>query len=356
LGAVAFASFIPILLLSPFAGVLIDRVDRYKLVTFTQAASIVPAVILTVLTLSGLVTFWQVMVLATLQGIIKAVEMPARQTFIVDLVGPKHLMNGIALHSIAFNSARVIGPTVAGLIIAASGEGLAFAINTLSFMAVVFALLMMDRPSPAPRPKEQARPLEDLKAGFRYVGRDSIIFSLVAMVAIQGFLILPYLNLLPLFAGDILNAGPEGLGALLSAVGFGALLGGMTLAGLGNFRRKGILALLATISFSLGLSVFALSGKLGLSLALLVVVGWSQIATLALNNTLIQAQVEDRFRGRVNSVRAWMLGGMLPIGSLLMGALAESLGIARVIFVASLLGGLLIVGLFLREPRLRRLS
>lgn len=355
LGIVTFAAFIPVLFLSPFAGVLVDRVDKRRLLTLAQTINTLLAAALAALTAAGQVQFWHIVALALALGVVDAFEMPARQAFVIEMVGREDLMNAIALNSSVFNGARIIGPAAAGVIVARVGEALAFGLNSASYLAVIAGLLAM-RLNPSDRPRADGNTFEQLKAGLRYVAGHDTIRSLVGMVAVLSFFGIPYITLIPVFAGDVLRAGPQGLGLLMSSMGIGALSGALSLTVLGNFRRKGRLVTAGTLVFSISVAIFSFSRWLPLSMLALAGAGWAQITQLATTNTLLQAHVADDLRGRVLSTYTWMLGGMLPIGSLLLGAAAQRWGAPSATLGSALACGLFALGVIWRLPVVRQLE
>jgi MFS family permease len=238
LGLVTFASFIPVLLLSLFMGVVVDRVSRRRLLLLTQSWFLLLALALAVLTFLGIVQYRHIIVLALLLGIGNALDMPARQAFNLDMVEHDDLFNAIALNSSVFNGARIIGPAIGGLVIASWGEGTAFGLNAVSFLAVIAGLLMMSLP-PFQRPAQRDTGLGDLKRGLAYLVGDRQVLGLVTMVAAFSLIGFPYAVLLPVFAQDVLRIGVEGYGILLGAQGVGALAAALSLAILGDRRPKG---------------------------------------------------------------------------------------------------------------------
>lgn len=355
LGLLTFASFLPVLVLSPIAGVLVDRVDRRRLVAACQTAFLLQAAVLAGLTFSGIIQYWQIVGLAFLLGIANAFEMPARQAFVVELVGREDLMNAIALNSSVFNGARIVGPALAGIIVASVGEAAAFGLNSASYLAVILGLLAM-RLRPPARAMTDRHPVEQLAEGLRYVAGHETIRSLIFMVAVLSFFGMPYIPLIPVFAGNVLDGGAEVLGLLLSAMGAGALAAALSLAVLGGFRRKGWLVTAATLIFAVLVATFALSRWLPLSMLALAGAGWAQITQLATTNTLLQTHVDDALRGRVMGTFTWMLGGMFPLGALLLGYLAQRWNAPGAVFCSALVCGAFALAGAWRLPQVRRLE
>ncbi|MCJ7707250.1 MAG: MFS transporter, partial [Anaerolineales bacterium] len=316
LGLVTFAGFIPVLLLSLFMGVVVDRVSRRRLLLLTQSWFLLLALALAVLTFLGIVQYRHIIVLALLFGIGNALDMPARQAFNLDMVEHDDLFNAIALNSSVFNGARIIGPAIGGLVIASWGEGTAFGLNAVSFLAVIAGLLMMSLP-PFQRPAQRDTGLGDLKRGLAYLAGDRQVLGLVTMVAAFSLIGFPYAVLLPVFAQDVLRIGVEGYGILLGAQGVGALAAALSLAILGDRRPKGRLLWLSRWMLVAAVALLGFSRTTALSLLALALAGFALISQLAVTNTLIQLAVPDDLRGRVLSTYTWALGGFWPLGALL---------------------------------------
>lgn len=355
LGLVSFIGLIPVFVLSPFAGVLADRFNRLHLLIATQALAMLQALLLAILVMTGLIRVGHVMVLAAFLGLVNAFDTPIRQAFTVELIEKKEdLSNAIALNSAMFNGARIVGPTLAGLLIAVFGEGFCFLLNGLSYLAVLAALLLMRIP-PAVKMAPKQKLLKGLKDGFFYsfgfVPIRAVLFLLMA-VSIIG---IPYMVLLPVFAKDILHGGSHTLGFLMGAAGGGALCGALYLA-----RRSTVVGLervipLMTGVFSLGLIGFALSRHQWLSLLFLFITGFGLMVQMASSNTILQTIVDDDKRGRVMSFYVMCVMGTTPIGSLLGGAVADRLGTPGTLLIG---GSCCLVGalLFMRKlPAIREI-
>ena len=338
LGSVGFASQIPVFLVAPIGGMLADRVNRHRVVIATQTASMILAFILAALTLLNIVTVPEIFVLAALLGIVNAFDIPGRQSFLVDMVGRDDLMNAIALNSSMFNGARVIGPAIAGILVAKIGEGWCFFANGVSYIAVIVGLLLM-KIECARRSKSES-PLADIMAGFRWASQTGPIRMLLLLLGLVSLVGMPYTVLMPVFADHVLHGGASGvaaflhakepgavrLGILMGATGVGALLGALTLALRSGVKGLGRLIVITCAGFGLSLIVFAASKSFWLSATLLVPVGFCIMLQMACSNTLIQTMVPDVLRGRVMSVYSMMFMGMAPFGALLGGALADRLG------------------------------
>jgi len=324
LGSVGFASQIPVFLFAPLGGITADRVNRQRLVIATQIAAMILAGILAWLTLSGRVEVWHVFVLAALLGVVNAFDIPGRQSFLIDMVGKEDLMNAIALNSSMFNGARVVGPAVAGILVARIGEGWCFAANAISYIAVIIGLLLMKVRS-VPRISNRS-PIEDIIEGFRWVNRTKVIRSLLLLIGLVSLVGMPYTVLMPVFADKILHGGARGLGILMGATGVGALFGALTLAAKTGVKGLGRWVTLTCASFGISLFLFSFSTSFWLSAALLLPAGYSMMLQMACSNTLIQTIVPDHLRGRVMSVYSMMFMGMAPFGAFFGGALANRLG------------------------------
>ena len=340
LGLVTFAGFIPVLLLSLFMGVVVDRVSRRRLLLLTQSWFLLLALALAALTFLGIVQYRHIIVLALLFGIGNALDMPARQAFNLDMVEHDDLFNAIALNSSVFNGARIIGPAIGGLVIASWGEGTAFGLNAVSFLAVIAGLLMMSLP-PFQRPAQRDTGLGDLKRGLAYLVGDRQVLGLVTMVAAFSLIGFPYAVLLPVFAQDVLRIGVKGYGILLGAQGVGALAAALSLAILGDRRPKGRLLWLSRWMLVAAVALLGFSRTTALSLLALALAGFALISQLAVTNTLIQLAVPDDLRGRVLSAYTWALGGFWPLGALLIGALGSWLGAGNAVLVSA--GGCLVL-------------
>jgi MFS family permease len=312
LGATAFASQIPVFVVAPLGGIVADRFNRQRVVIGTQISSMI-------------IQVWHIFVLAALLGVVNAFDIPARQSFLVDMVGKEDLMNAIALNSTMFNGARIIGPSIAGILVARIGEGWCFLANGLSYIAVISGLLMMRVTKPA-RLASHGPALAHLIEGYRFARHTAPIRSLLLLLGLVSLVAMPYTVLMPVFADQILHGGARGLGILMGATGVGAMFGALTLA-----TRSGVLGLGRWVAFSCGgfglfLAAFSFSHHFWLSAALLLPVGFCMMLGMSSSNTLIQAMTPDHLRGRVMAMYTMMFMGMAPFGSLFAGASAEHLG------------------------------
>ncbi len=324
LGLVGFVGQIPVFILAPISGTVVDRLSRHKIIVATQVCSMLLAFALAVLALTERIQIWQLMVIAGCLGVVNAFDIPARQAFLVHMVGREDLLNAIALNSSMFNAARVVGPAVAGLLVATVGEGWCFLLNALSYIAVIIGLLMMRVNEH--RVESPGTALQQVIAGFKFV-RDTrpilILLLLLGLVSIVG---VPYTVLMPIFADQILHGGPKALGWLMGATGVGAVLGALTLAARRNLKGLGTVAAVAALGFGASLILFSFSRWMWFSLLMLVPVGYSMMLQMATSNTLIQAMTPDELRGRVMAVYSMMFMGMAPMGSLFAGTIAHNLG------------------------------
>jgi MFS family permease len=325
LGTVGFCSQIPVFLLAPIGGTVADRHNRRRIIIATQTASMVLPFILGVLTLTHRVHVWHVMVLAACLGVVNAFDIPARQAFLVDMVGKDDLLNAIALNSSMFNGARIIGPAVAGVLVGWVGEGWCFLINSLSYIAVIGGLLMMHIRHTA-NLRRQGSALENIIEGFRFVRDTAPIRAILLLLGLVSFVGMPYAVLMPVFAENILHSGARGLGLLMGATGVGALTGAASLAARVGVRGLGKLIAMCCAGFGISLILFSFSRVFWLSALLLVPVGFCMMVQMASSNTLVQAMVPDQLRGRVMAVYSMMFMGMAPFGSITAGALAHRIG------------------------------
>jgi len=330
LGEITFAEQIPMFFLTPVAGVLADRYDRRKLLLATQTGLMLLAAILAVLTFTGLVSVRAVEVLAVCLGTVSALDMPVRQSFAVEMVGKEDLPNAIALNSSVFNAARLIGPATAGLLVAAVGEAWCFALNTASFLAVIAGLLAM-RLAPRIIAPSKASILTEAGEGMAYSFRARPLRYLFLTIAVVSFAGLPYSTLIPVFADKILAGGATANGMLLGANGLGAMIAALVLAARKSLTGTAHRIVLSGLLFGAGLIAFSYSRAYGLSLLLMVVIGFSMVTMLGSCNTLIQSMLSDEYRGRVMAVYTMVVVGIGPFGSLLAGWMAEHWGAPPVV-------------------------
>jgi MFS family permease len=325
LGLVAFANQIPSFFVAPLAGVLIDRWNRHRVVLTTQILAFTQASIVSALVLTGKVQIWEIVLLSFFLGLVNSFDMPARQAFLIEMIEDgKDLGNAIALNSSMVHVARMTGPSLAGLLIAAAGEGVCFLLNAVSFLTVIAALLFM-RIKPRSRPAKK-RVLHGLREGISYAFRSLPIRSIILLLAMTSLAGAPYVMLMPVFARDILHGGPNTLGFLMGASGVGALAGAILLASRKSVLGLGKMIASAPAIFGLALIAFSHSRIFWLSFALLIFAGFGLIVQIASSNTILQTIVDDDKRGRVMSLYIMAFMGMAPFGSLLLGSLSKWIG------------------------------
>ena len=326
LGTVSFMGQIPTFLLAPFAGVWVDRLDRRQVLVWTQALSMVQSLALAALTLSGRITIPWILALAVAQGVINAFDMPGRQAFMVQMVEDKQdLGNAIAINSSMVNMARLVGPSLAGLLIAATNEGWCFFADGVSYLAVIASLLMMRLHAPAVK-REATSTLHELKEGWAYVSGFLPVRTILLLFAVVSLMGMPFVVLMPLFAAKVLGGGPHTLGFLMGAVGVGALVSAISLAARRTVRGLVKMIPIAAAVFGLGLIGFGLSRSFWLSMGMVLVAGMGMMQGMAASNTIIQTLVSEDMRGRVMSFYTMAFVGMAPFGSLLAGTLADAIG------------------------------
>ncbi len=336
LGLVSFLSQIPTFLLAIVAGVIADRYSKHKIVIITQVLAMIQAFVLAILTLTHVINIWHIIILSIIVGLINAFDMPTRQSFVVELVEDKNdLSNAIALNSSMFNAARLIGPTIAGILISFFGEGICFLINALSFIAVIIALLFM-KIKPVIHTAKKEKVLKGLLEGIKYAYEFKPIRAILILIGLVSLAGMPYQVLMPIFAKDILHGDANTLGFLLGAVGIGALFGAFYLA-----SRRTVLGLdkwipISASVFGIGLILFSFSRILIPSLILMLLAGFGMMMTMASSNTLLQTIVDDDKRGRIMSLYVMSFMGTAPIGSLLSGSIASKIGTPYTVFFSGL--------------------
>lgn len=352
LGVVGFAGQIPTFFLAAVAGVWVDRLNRRQVLVWTQGLAAVQSLALAALTLSHRITILEIVLLSIFQGLINAFDMPGRQAFLTEMVeGPDDLGNAIALNSTMVNLARLVGPSLAGLIIAGFGEGYCFLIDGMSYFAVIASLLAM-RMNAAPLKRATASMVEQLKEGWAYVSGFAPVRTILLLFALASLMGMPYSVLMPIFASRVLHGGAHTLGFLMGAAGVGALISAISLA-----LRKTVLGLgrmisIAFATFGGGLVLLGLSHVLWLSLLVMLPIGFGMMQGMASSNTIIQTVVPEDRRGRVMSYYTMAFVGMAPFGSLLAGALAHVLDAPRTVMIT---GSVLIVGSILFATRLKEI-
>lgn len=336
LGVVSFAGQIPTFLLAPVAGVLTDRWNRYRVLLVTQIISMIQASVLALLCLSGSIQIWHIMVLSIALGCINAFDVPSRQSFVIDMVGKKEdLGNAIALNSLMFNIARLIGPSVAGILLATTSEGVCFLLNAISYIFVVISLLMMRLDINDVR-KKKSEILKELKEGLNYTFGFSPIKHLLILLGLVSLSGMSYSVLMPVFAREVLNGDSHTYGFMMGAAGFGALLGALSLASRKTVLKLGRIVPAAAILFGSGLILLSFSRFFSVSLILMIFVGMGLMLHTAASNTILQTITEDDKRGRVMSFYTMAVMGTAPFGSLIAGGLAKYIGAPGTILAAGI--------------------
>lgn len=340
LGLVGALQFLPILFLTLFGGVLADRLPKKRVLVFTQSFLALQAATLCILVFTGKIQIWHIYILAILFGLTNSLDMPTRQSFVVEMVGREALPNAIALNSSAFNMSRIVGPGIAGLIIAQLGEGPLFLVNALSFIPVIIGLLMINVNELYGKPhQEEVAPsstMQSLREGLVYVKQTPAILLIVVVIGLVSLFGINFNVVLPLVATDALHMGSEGFGFISSAFGVGSLIAALWLAW-GNKKPSLNRMLIFAVLFSIVLGLFGFSHWYPLSLVLIAATGYMQISFSALANTTLQTVTPDHLRGRVMSVYMLVFNGTTPIGNLFIGGLANSVGISVSVMVCAAL-------------------
>jgi MFS family permease len=354
LGMIAFLGQIPTFILVPFAGVWVDRWNRHTTLVWTQTLSMIQSFALAVLAFTGHIAFWQIALLSVAQGVINAVDTPARQTFLTEMIEDRaDLSNAIALNSTMFNGARLLGPAIGGFIISAFGEAWCFTIDGISYCAVILSLLLM-RVAHSVRHREQENLVRELAEGFTYVSASVPIRSILLLLALISLVGMPYVTLLPIFASQILHGGAHTLGLLMGTIGVGALVAALTMAArhsiLGLGRRIGLSSLL----FGAAIAIFGLSRNFALSGAMLLLCGYTMMQLTASCNTILQTIARPEMRGRVMGYFTMAFLGMTPFGSLIGGALATRFGAPHALVICGALCAVSGAAYFAVYPAIRR--
>jgi MFS family permease len=325
LGLVGFSGQIPAFFMAPFAGVWVDRWDRHFILKVTQTLSMLESFALAVVVFTGHTNVWNIVLLTMFQGVVNAVDMPARQTFLIEMVADRSdLPNAIALNSSMVNGARLIGPSIAGVVIGIAGEAYCFLIDGVSYLAVIASLLLMS--VKAGKPRLHKNVWSELKEGFAYVSGFTPIRSILLLLMCVSLIGVPYSVLMPVFASDVLSGGPHTLGFLTGAAGLGALISAITLALRKTIVGLGRIIAITAFTFGAGLVAFGLSHWLWVSLPLMMVTGFSMMQQMSASNTIMQTIVEESKRGRVMSFYTMSFIGVMPFGSLLAGLAASRIG------------------------------
>src|SRR5436190_5135640 len=352
LGVVGFASQVPMLILTPFAGVLVDRWNRHRILLTTQILSALQSAALAFLALRGTINVTEIILLQIAQGFINSFDTPARQAFVVEMVNDREdLPNAIALNSSMVNTSRILGPSIGGVLIAAFGEGWCFGIDAISYLAVIGSLLAM-RMTGERRPSKRERMIDELRTGVEYTFGFPPVWSLLLLVAVTGTMGMPYMTLMPVIAAKTLHGGAHTLGILMTASGVGALIGTLYLASRHTVIGLGKIIVAATVALSAGLMLFSFSQSLALSLTVLPLVGAGMMVQTASANTILQTVVDEKLRGRVMAFYSVAILGTQPIGSLLAGVLADRIGASHTILLGGAVCGVSAIWFMFARPRL----
>ncbi|MBE3578797.1 MAG: MFS transporter [Caldanaerobacter subterraneus] len=335
LGLISAVQFLPMMLFSLFAGVIVDRFPKRKLILFTQSSFAVTSFILATLTALKVINYWEILILALINGFLNTIDVPARQSFIIDLVGKKNLMNAIALNSAVFNAARIIGPAIAGILIGKLGYAICFYLNSASFIAVIIGLILITVEGVTPKLKDaKTRIIEDLKDGMTYIKNMPVILHTILMIAVLSTFSMNFNVLVPVFTKNMLHREATGYGLLMSAMGIGALIGALTLASISKRGVKPVYLFAGGIGLGLSQILIGIQNSYTLTAFLLALSGWFMVTFTSSANTTIQINSADEFRGRVMSVYSLVFGGVTPIGSMYAGTLSQRFG-PHITFIVS---------------------
>jgi len=353
LGYVGFANGLPTWLFTLYGGVIADRFSRRSMLLVTQTSMMILAFALAGLVFSGYIQPWMIVVMAFLLGTANAFDAPARVSFVVELVDRKDLTNGIALNATMFNSATVVGPAIAGMAYAALGPAWCFVINGLSFVAVIVALIFMKLPV-SQIARRQVSALSDIKEGLRYTVGNKLIRTIIISMGVLSLFGLSLMTLLPAWSANILGGDAKTYGLLLSGRGIGALIGALMIAAYGRYNVRGKLWTIGSLSMPVLMIAFAMARWLPLSLAIIIITGWSFMVMVNTANAMTQTQVDDHLRGRVMSIYTLVFFGGMPIGALITGNVAEKIGEPGALLINAVLLLTFSIFVFLRLPYLRR--
>jgi len=352
LGVVSALQFAPMLFFSFIAGAYIDYFSKRRIIIMTQIVMMVLAFTLAILVWTGAIRYWHIVVLATLLGVVNTIDMPARQAFIMEMVGKEDLMNAIALNSSVFNAARAIGPAVAGILIAAAGTAVCFFVNGLSFLAVIASLLLMKIELAPRKGPVSFTILKDINEALRYIRDTPVLRVTILLVAVVGVFATNFNVLVPVFARQELHKDAAGFGLLLSSFGAGALIGAISLALMSRLGPKPAFLLGGGMGLSISLILIGLQRGYGLTALLLALCGWCMVTFYGMANTTVQLNTEDRLRGRVMSVYTFTFGGLSPIGSLFAGTLAHWLKAPLTFALGGLVTGIVFFVVILKRSKI----
>ena len=335
LGIVSAAGTLPLLFLTLPGGVIADRFNKRRIVIVTQTLAVVQALAMGILVYSGLIKPWHIVGLALFSGVVNSLDVPARQAMTFEIVGREDLMNAVALNSSAFNGARVIGPAIAGEIIALAGPAACFILNAVSYLGVIVSLLII-RPTPLKPSDRDAPMLSQIREGLGYARRNIAIRDILILTAMASIFALQYSSLMPALAKDVLGVGPRGLGRLMAATGLGAVAAALSVAAMGHHFKTGAIVSTGSILASVGIIALSTTRSYPLSLVSLVVIGFGMMMFLAVSNSMVQMASPDELRGRMLSVRTLVFMGLAPIGALQIGWMAQRFGVQRSLLVGGL--------------------
>jgi MFS family permease len=352
LGVVGACGSLPILLLSLPAGVIADRFSKRRIVLITQSLATLQAALLALLIYTGVVRVWHVMAMAGMLGVVSAFDMPTRQSMVVELVERSDLFNAVSLNSTAFNLGRVIGPSVAGVLLAEAGMAGCFLINALSFLPLILILATI-RPRP-PQLVTKGSMLEDIRSGARWVRGHQVATALLVLTGLSSLFAMPYSTLLPLFARSIFHTGPKGYGFLVSAPALGSLLAATVMTAIGHRFPLGAITMLGSFVFPVALMLLGSAPSYMVAVAFLFFVGLGVMTFSAASNTILQREPPDELRGRVMGLRAFVFSGVAPLGSLQIGAMAEWLGPRPAVMIDGAICLVAAAMVWWRAPQLRR--
>ena len=352
LGVVSALQFAPMLFLSLFAGPFVDYFPKRKIIIVTQMILMLLAFTLAILDFTGVVQYWHVVILATLLGIVNTIDMPARQAFIIEMVGKEDLMNAIAMNSSIFNAARAVGPAIAGLLIGAAGTVLCFFVNGLSFLAVLWGLLLMKFESASASEPRTYHVVEDIKEAMRYIKSTPVVMVTILLVAVVSIFATNFTVLVPVFARQELHRDAAAFGFLLSSFGIGALIGAVSLAALSRHGPKPAILLGGGMGLSLMLIMIGLQKTYGITALLLALSGWCMVTFFGMANTTVQLNTENRLRGRVMSVYTFTFGGLTPFGSLFAGTVAHWIKAPLTFALGGLISGIVFLIVILKRQKI----
>jgi MFS family permease len=335
LGVVGAAGTLPLLFLTLPGGVIADRFNKRRITIFTQTLATVQALILGLLAVSHLIRPWHIVLLAVFSGLINSLDIPARQAMTVEIVGKRDLLNAVALNSSAFNGARVIGPALAGILVAVSGAGGCFLINAASYLGVIVSLLII-RPKPLRASSREVSMLAQIREGLGYSRRNAVIRDMLILTGVASIFGLQYGTMMPALAKEVLRVGPQGLGGMMSAAGVGAVAAALSIAAIGHRFVPGRIVALGSILAPAGLVALSMTRSYPVSIACLVFVGFGMMLFLAVSNSIVQVASPDELRGRILSVRTLVFMGLSPFGSLQIGWLAQQFGVQRSLLIGGL--------------------